>query len=64
VDDASVSVNITDLSGKVVYNNILGKRDAGSNNIVVNTSEFSNGVYMYTVNVNNKKVTRRIIVNK
>jgi hypothetical protein len=48
----------------VVYNNILGKRDAGSNNIVVNTSEFSNGVYMYTVNVNNKKVTRRIIVNK
>lgn len=64
VDDASVSVNITDLSGKVVYNNNLGKRDAGSNNIVVNTSEFSNGVYMYTVNVNNKKVTRRIIVNK
>jgi hypothetical protein len=55
---------MTDLSGKVVYSNDLGKRDMGNHNVVVNTSDMSNGVYMYTLTVNNKKVTRRIIVNR
>jgi hypothetical protein len=64
VNNANVSVSITDLSGKVVYNNNLGKRDAGKSNLIVSTSEFSNGVYMYTITVDNKKVTRRIIVSK
>ncbi len=64
VNDANVSISMTDISGRVVYSNNLGKRDAGSNNIVVSTSEFNNGVYMYTLTVDSKKVTRRIIVNK
>lgn len=62
--DATVSISMADLSGKVVYSNELGKRDAGTSNVVVNTSEFANGVYMYTLIVDGKKVTRRIIVNK
>jgi len=62
--DANVSISMADLSGKVVYSNELGKRDAGTSNVLVNTSEFANGVYMYTLIVDGKKVTRRIIVNK
>jgi hypothetical protein len=63
-ESAAVSVMITDLTGKVVYSNDLGTRDAGTGNVIINTSALSNGVYMYTLIVNNKKVTRRIIVNK
>lgn len=64
IKDANVSVSITDLSGKVAYYNNLGKRDAGTSNIMVNTSELSNGLYIYTVTVDNNKVNRRILVNK
>lgn len=63
-NDANVSISMTDLTGKVVYSNNLGQRNAGLNNLVVSTTEFSNGVYMYTLTVNNKKVTRRIIISK
>jgi hypothetical protein len=62
--DANVSVSLTDLSGKVIYSNNLGKRDAGTSNVVINTSEFSNGLYMYTLTIDSKKITRRIIVNR
>lgn len=63
-ENANVAISMTDLTGKIVYSNDLGKRDAGTSNVIVNTSELSNGVYMYTLTVNNKKVTRRIIVNR
>jgi hypothetical protein len=63
-EGANVLVSITDLTGKIVYSNDLGKRDAGTSNIVINTTELNNGVYMYTLTINNKKVTRRIIVNR
>lgn len=63
-NDADVTITLTDISGKVVYNTNVGNKGAGTHNTVISTTEFSNGVYMYTITANGKKVTRRIIVNK
>lgn len=61
---SDVVVNLTDITGKVVYSNNLGNKPAGKNSVVVNTEDLNNGIYMYTVNANGKKITRRIVINK
>ncbi len=61
---ADVNITVTDLSGKVVYSNVLGKIAAGTTEVVLNTAALSNGVYMINVAVDNRISTEKLIVQK
>lgn len=64
VNSADVNLYITDISGKQVMAANLGHRQSGKNNYMLNTENFSAGVYMYTLDVDGVKITRRMIVKK
>ena len=61
VENANVAVSLTDLSGKVVYNNNLGTVN-GTKNVTINTSNFANGIYMVAVNSNGNISTKKLVI--
>jgi len=61
VENANVAVSLTDLSGKVVYNNNLGTVN-GTKNVTINTGNFANGIYMVTVNSNGNISTKKLVI--
>lgn len=62
--EGNVTLMVTDLTGKQLVNQNLGKVAGGKNSYVLNTSEFNAGVYIYTVNYNGTQVTRKFVVSK
>jgi chitodextrinase/pimeloyl-ACP methyl ester carboxylesterase len=56
--DNNVSVDVYDLSGKLVFRKAFGKLAAGYNTLRVNTgsANLNTGIYMVTLNVNGKPV--------
>ena len=61
VENANVAVTLTDLSGKVVYNNNLGTVN-GTKNVTINTGNFANGIYMVGVNSNGNISTKKLVI--
>lgn len=53
-----VKIEITDLTGRVIYNQNLT-----SNQTEINTSSFSNGLYLINLISNGKKYTQKLIIN-
>jgi hypothetical protein len=62
-NEANVVINVTDLSGKVVYTNALGKVN-GAQKITVNTDSLSSGVYMVNLSVDGAVSTQKLVVRK
>jgi hypothetical protein len=62
-NDAAVAINVTDLSGKVVYTTDLGTVN-GTQDVQVNTSSFTSGVYMVNVSVDGAVSTQKLVVRK
>jgi hypothetical protein len=62
-NDATASVNVTDLTGKVVYTSALGSVN-GAQKVTVNTESLTNGVYMVNVIVDGTVSTQKLIVRK
>lgn len=63
LDEASdVVVTFTDLSGKVINTINQGSQAAGSYQIDVTSEDFASGVYFYTFNIGDKKVTKKMTV--
>lgn len=62
-NEADVVLNVTDLSGKVVYNNAMGTVN-GAQKVTVNTDSLTSGVYMVNINVNGTVSTQKLIVRK
>ena len=60
---AEVSVNVTDLSGKVVYANNLGSVK-GAQKVTLNTEALTSGVYMVNVTMNGAVSTKKLVVKK
>lgn len=60
---AEVSVNVTDLSGKVVYSNDLGSVK-GAQKVSLNTETLTSGVYMVNVTMNGAVSTKKLVVKK
>tara|TARA_Y100001968_G_C19450704_1_gene768358 strand:+ start:1052 stop:1804 length:753 start_codon:yes stop_codon:yes gene_type:complete len=57
-----IDFSITNLLGDVVlYQQVNSKR--GVNKLDINTSEFSNGIYLYSIANGKNKVTKRMIVS-
>jgi Secretion system C-terminal sorting domain len=62
-NEADVKLTVTDLTGKVVMTENYGSQVKGSYKVDLNTSEFANGVYFYTVNVNGVNSTKKFTVS-
>jgi len=65
--DNHVSVDVYDLSGKLVFRKAFGKLAAGYNTLRVNTgTNLNTGIYMVTLNVNGKpvQVSKMVKTNK
>jgi hypothetical protein len=60
---SEVTLNVTDLSGKNVFNTVLGTVN-GSQQVNINTDALSNGVYMVNLNIDGKISTQKLIVRK
>ena len=56
----NISFQITNLLGEIIYfDNIISKR--GVNDIIVNTSIFSEGIYIYSIINNITKSSKRLL---
>jgi hypothetical protein len=59
---SNVTLQVTDIIGKVVYTESFRGFGAGLNTININTSNFTSGVYNYSIITNEAKVTKQMIV--
>jgi hypothetical protein len=59
-----VNVTVTDLAGKVIYTSNGENNVAGAHSMKINTSNFSNGVYMVNFKANNEVSTQKIVIRK
>lgn len=62
-NEADVTVNVTDLAGKMVHTNSLGTVN-GAQKINVNTDGLTSGIYMVNVTVNGVVSTQKLVVRK
>ena len=63
-NEALVNVTVTDLAGKVIYTSNGENNVAGAHSMKINTSNFSNGVYMVNFKANNEVSTQKIVIRK
>jgi hypothetical protein len=61
---SAVDINITDITGKLVYSNLGAQVEEGSNEIRINTSEFATGTYHVTVKTKEGTLTEKLVVVK
>ena len=59
-----VMLTITDISGKVQMMKNLGYHTFGSFNTSVDVTGFMSGIYFYTIQVDQIKITRRFVITK
>lgn len=57
-----ITMDIFDLMGKKVQTLNMGILNSGEQSVVFNANELTNGIYIVSMNINNKVVNKRIIV--
>lgn len=60
--DSYVSLDIYSMTGQVVLSEDYGLMLHGNHTLKINANELMSGVYFYTVNTGDKKITRKMIV--
>ena len=63
-ESATVEVSILNMYGQNVMNVTNGNFSAGQNAVNVNTSNLASGVYFYSLNVNGKVFTEKLVITK
>jgi len=63
-ETANVSMNIVDVTGKVVATYNQGTQPAGAHTINISADKLSNGIYFYTFKAGEYSVTKRMVVSK
>lgn len=59
----AVKLNVTDIYGKQIREELTANYPAGQQLLTLNTSDFAAGIYFYTVETEGYKQTRKMIVN-
>lgn len=59
---ADITVQVTDMLGKVIATTTRSNAGVGINTIQLNTSNWNKGVYLYTVTTQGEKITKQMIV--
>ena len=60
---SEVSIQVTDLSGKIVATQNLGFLTLGKNQTTIQSASFNNGLYYVTISSNGTSVTKKFIKN-
>ncbi|MEX2483424.1 MAG: T9SS type A sorting domain-containing protein [Brumimicrobium sp.] len=63
-NSSNVSYNLTDMSGKVIFENTLNNLSAGKHNVSIPTETVSNGVYFFNFKAGENSTTKKLVVNK
>ena len=61
--ESGISLNIYDISGKVVYNNEAPQAAVGQNEITINTTNFASGMYTIVVRTSDGILREKLMVN-
>ncbi|HOY33010.1 MAG TPA: T9SS type A sorting domain-containing protein [Bacteroidales bacterium] len=59
---ANVKVSVYNLLGKEVLSKNYGKQAAGASRVKLNTSDFSSGIYFFTVQAGNERITKKVVI--
>ena len=62
--NTSISLNIFDQTGRIVYQNNLTRSLSNSNKITINTNSLSNGKYYYSIQSEYGRITKSFVINK
>ncbi len=63
-ENAQVSIDIVDITGKVVQTYDEGLRNSGNHAVTISAENLSNGMYFYTLKAGETTITKRMIVSK
>jgi hypothetical protein len=63
-ESANVTFEVVDITGKVIYTEVMGNKGAGAYSINVNTADFAAGIYYYTMTAGADKITKKMMVTK
>jgi len=58
-----ISLEIKDLTGRTVWFLDQGYKEAGKHIILFESTNLESGMYFYTLNVGNQRITKRMIVD-
>lgn len=61
---ADVSVTVTNLIGQTIKYQDMGRMNSGNNLITLDISSLTGGIYFYSVQVKDQKVTHKMVVQK
>jgi len=61
-EKSDITVQVTDLIGKVVYSTSRSNAASGIHTIQMNTYNWNDGIYFYTVQAQGQKITKQIVV--
>lgn len=59
-----VSFELVDITGKLVYSQNMGMKNAGQHSINIDASVLAPGAYFYSLTTGNYKTTKKMIVNR
>lgn len=59
-----VSISLTNIVGQVVKSEKLGQHQIGTNRISLDVSELITGTYFCTIEIDNQKLTRKVIITR
>ncbi|MEX1192201.1 MAG: T9SS type A sorting domain-containing protein [Brumimicrobium sp.] len=63
-NSSEVTYKLTDMSGKVIYENTMEGLSAGKHNVSIPTETISNGVYFFSLKAGENSTTKKLVVNK
>jgi hypothetical protein len=61
-NNQNVKLDIFNMVGQNVYNKDFGTLGSGTHNLNVNTSNFNSGIYFFSIQAGDNKITRKVIV--
>jgi hypothetical protein len=62
--DEQIQLNIVDITGKTIFSNNMGNRDAGFHSEMINCSNLPSGMYFVTLKTKTQNKTAKIVVTK
>lgn len=63
-NNSDANITVTDMSGKVVYSEVIQNANAGKNEMTISTANFANGIYFLNLATSNINAQEKIVVNK
>jgi hypothetical protein len=63
-DAADVKLEVVDITGKIISKHTLGLKSSGNHTFELNTSDFADGIYYYTLTAGSDRLSNKMVVKK